>query len=165
MRLLAALALLAVLGTVQALGPVATPADEAAAGLSGVFQGLPLQAPGPSGTPGGAVSCGGTAPVSTSCSVGFAGAPGEAYAMTVNGGAGFTGTILAVLSDSTGHHRGLSCTYVAFLGGVSPAPDCSRVASDDLDAGEIQLTTTVTAPSGLPVALPVSVGYWEVDVN
>jgi len=158
---LALLVALALLGTVQGLGPVATPADDAAASVSGVFAGLPLQAPDPSGGSTGPVSCGGTAPVSTACSVDFTGEPGDAYAMTVNGGAGFTGTILAVLQDSPGHHRGLSCTYVAFLGGVTAAPDCSMVANDDLIGGLITLTTTVTAPSNVPV----SVGYWEVDVN
>ncbi|MCA1813325.1 MAG: hypothetical protein LC624_05165 [Halobacteriales archaeon] len=157
---LLALAALALVGSAQGLGPIATPADDAASGLSGVFGQLPVAPPGPENNPGSPVSCSGTAPVSTACSQAFEGAPGAPYLMSINGGAGFTGNIVAILTDSVGHHRGMSCAFVAFLGGVTQ-PSCQFLGDDDLHAGAITLDVAVTAPTNVPI----SFGYWEVDVN
>ena len=105
--------------------------------------------------------CGGTAPVTVQCARGFHAGPGAAYELTVDAGTGFTGTVTARLLDAQGNWRSLTCTYLAFVGGVTPPPACAPGGNGPLVAGELTLVGLATDPA----SENPSVGYWEVQVR
>lgn len=150
--------------TWQNLLAPAQPALEAAGqgGVTGTLAGTLGEAPEPPEPQGLAnYACGGTAPLTTTCFQDLAGAPGANYRLFVNGGTGFTGTIIAALTDLEGNTVVWTCSYTLFIGGVTPAPTCGASGTGSLVAGPLRLAGAVgEAAQGAP-----SAGYWEVGVE
>lgn len=158
----ALLLFLLVAGAAQGYGGLLAPTAPAweQTGLRGVFYGLLGGQAEPLDDLAN-YSCGGTAPVTTSCERELVAAPGQSYALYINAGTGFTGTVVGTLADSEGRTVGATCTFLAFVGGVSPAPNCQEHGSGGLHAGLLRVVgATPSVNQG-----EVSAGYWEVRVD
>jgi hypothetical protein len=107
------------------------------------------------------VVCGGTAPLTNDCEQTFTALPNQLYTLNIGPGTAFTGTVTARLfNPAGGPQRVLTCTYIAFVGGLPPGPSCTSSGSDP-SPGSIVLRGEV---SGLQSPLP-GVGGWEVTVH
>lgn len=143
-----------VLGPVGAEGHLAT--------LWGTVGGALAQTPQPPEPPAppAGTDCGGTAPLTLSCEQNVAAPGGARWTLQANAGTGFSGTIVATLTDQAGTTATWTCTYLAYVGGVSEAPACHGSGAD-LAAGTLRLAGSVTdTASGAP-----SAGGWEVTVH
>jgi hypothetical protein len=162
----------ALLLALLAVAPLAAagPFDDVNAALSGA--GAPVTvgplpaAPSPPPLPGvpdpfppapeEQASCGGTAPLMTTCDASLTGLEGQSVTIWIELGTPFLGTAVAVVRDTDGNSVTVTCvTNPVYVAGVILAT-CDVQHNGDLHAGTLSLHGETR---------DVTVGFWEVHAE